>query len=197
MNKLLYLSLLIPLIGLGYLLGESELALRRGASYTVPVTGFDPRDLLKGHYITYRFRWNMDPEKSLAYFREHGNNYSRLNYRQDDCLCLTDTSGIGESYPVKCSEKNKSCKNIVKGVFRFLKSHSHTKNNASFDDLKSSDFEFRLGIEKYYVPEEHATKIEGLLREAEGSIKFRINHQKRAVLEDFFLDRKPWRSFID
>ena len=57
-NKLLFFILLIPVICLFvwncYLWHNKDL----GTEIKVAITGYDPRDLLSGHYITYRIDWN-------------------------------------------------------------------------------------------------------------------------------------------
>ncbi|MBP5404229.1 MAG: GDYXXLXY domain-containing protein [Elusimicrobiaceae bacterium] len=56
-NKLLALSFAIPFLCL--LAWTLHLTWQRshGLEITVPVTGYDPRDLLSGHYIQYEIDW--------------------------------------------------------------------------------------------------------------------------------------------
>lgn len=57
-NKLLLFILLIPVICLFvwncFLWYDKD----SGTEITVRITGYDPRDLLSGHYISYRIDWN-------------------------------------------------------------------------------------------------------------------------------------------
>lgn len=57
-NKFLLFILLIPVICLFvwncYLWYNKD----SGAEITVAITGYDPRDLLSGHYIRYQINWN-------------------------------------------------------------------------------------------------------------------------------------------
>ena len=53
----LAIALLLPLIVLASQIASEE-ALRRNAQIiTVPITGFDPRSLVYGQYIEFRFAW--------------------------------------------------------------------------------------------------------------------------------------------
>jgi|TARA_R100000501_G_scaffold14680_2_gene26621 hypothetical protein len=60
MNRsLLIAALLLPLAGLAASVGIRESELSRAEQYVMPVTGFDPRDVLRGHYIRYRYDWQV------------------------------------------------------------------------------------------------------------------------------------------
>lgn len=49
--------LALPLIGLAGLWGWSDHQSRQGTDWDVPVAGYDPRDLLRGHYVQFRYDW--------------------------------------------------------------------------------------------------------------------------------------------
>lgn len=59
MNRLhsALLALLLPLAGLAALWGWTHYRAGQGTEWQVPVQGYDPRDLLRGHYITFRYDW--------------------------------------------------------------------------------------------------------------------------------------------
>ncbi len=47
----------LPLAGLAMLWGWSDWRSRQGTVWEVRVEGYDPRDLLRGHFVMYRYRW--------------------------------------------------------------------------------------------------------------------------------------------
>lgn len=49
--------LIIPLAGLALLWAQSEDLSQQGTDWEVPVMGYDPRDLLRGHYVEFRYDW--------------------------------------------------------------------------------------------------------------------------------------------
>ncbi len=52
MNRLARLAVLaLPFAGLGALWSQSDYDSRQGAFWDVAVRGYDPRDLLRGHYV--------------------------------------------------------------------------------------------------------------------------------------------------
>lgn len=54
---LLPLALLLPLVGLGLIWLLTEQESREGTEWDVPIAGYDPRDLLRGHYVQFRYDW--------------------------------------------------------------------------------------------------------------------------------------------
>lgn len=63
MNRLMaaaVLALALPIVALAALIGEQELRFINAQQLNVPVRGYDPRDLLRGHYITGQFDWDWD-----------------------------------------------------------------------------------------------------------------------------------------
>jgi hypothetical protein len=53
-------ALALPVVALAAMIGQQELRLRNAELINVPVRGFDPRDLLRGHYITGQFDWDWE-----------------------------------------------------------------------------------------------------------------------------------------
>ena len=64
MNRLLTTAvaafLALPVLALAALVGEQELRFSAAQQVNVPVRGYDPRDLLRGHYMTGVFDWDWD-----------------------------------------------------------------------------------------------------------------------------------------
>ena len=53
-------ALLIPLLALLTLAGYHHYLLRSGVEVILPISGYDPRDLLAGHYLTYRIDYGIE-----------------------------------------------------------------------------------------------------------------------------------------
>lgn len=53
-------TLAVPVVALAALIGEQEMRFVDAETVNVPVRGVDPRDLLRGHYITGRFDWDWE-----------------------------------------------------------------------------------------------------------------------------------------
>lgn len=51
------LVLLIPFLAMAYMTATNEMNYSRNTEYRLPITGYDPRNLLTGHYIVFRYAW--------------------------------------------------------------------------------------------------------------------------------------------
>lgn len=53
----LALALALPLVGLAASWAATHRAAQQGTEWDVPIAGYDPRDLLRGHYVIYTYDW--------------------------------------------------------------------------------------------------------------------------------------------
>jgi hypothetical protein len=47
----------VPVLGLAALWAQSHHAFHQGTEWEVPIAGYDPRDLLRGHYVEFNYDW--------------------------------------------------------------------------------------------------------------------------------------------
>ena len=86
--------LVVPLAGLCALWATSEHASRQGTDWDVPIEGYDPRDLLRGHYVEFRYDW---PIRAPQLSEESRGAFDRP---QINHLCLIgDPPVIAEAIP--------------------------------------------------------------------------------------------------
>lgn len=70
-SALRVLSLTLPLLGLAATWGFTHVRAQQGIEWDVPIAGYDPRDLLRGHYVVYTYDWPLaEDAERLAYARE-------------------------------------------------------------------------------------------------------------------------------
>lgn len=50
-------ALVLPLVGLSGLWLITDRGSRDGTEWDVPIQGYDPRDLLQGHYVQFQYDW--------------------------------------------------------------------------------------------------------------------------------------------
>lgn len=58
------LALVLPIVGLAALWGWSDYKSRQGTDWDVPVQGYDPRDLLRGHYVEFTYDWPSEIDEN-------------------------------------------------------------------------------------------------------------------------------------
>lgn len=57
----------LPLLGLAALWVRSDRIYNTGTEWLVPVAGYDPRDLLRGHYVEFEYDWPGLEEPALGF----------------------------------------------------------------------------------------------------------------------------------
>jgi hypothetical protein len=67
-RRLLLVAVIFPILGLLALIGRAELNLHSGLPWELKISGYDPRDLLSGHYLRYQyqFEWSRVPSCGSA-----------------------------------------------------------------------------------------------------------------------------------
>lgn len=67
-------ALALPLLGLGGMWLSADRLSRQGTEWDVPIQGYDPRDLLQGHYVQFQYDWpnsrGADGERSDLTFED-------------------------------------------------------------------------------------------------------------------------------
>jgi uncharacterized membrane-anchored protein len=86
----LWCALLLPIVAFAGLVVRAELLRASGPVFHIAIAGYDPRNLLQGHYLRYRLQWPADGSCDGA----------------TCCLCL-QTSGAHTK--VECGVVNAVC----------------------------------------------------------------------------------------
>lgn len=79
-------ALWLPLLGIVGMIVRGEVAVR-GTEWVFPIHGYDPRDLLRGHYLTYRIDWGVEED-----------------WGSDSCLCLAREEGEPVASFTECND---------------------------------------------------------------------------------------------
>lgn len=58
---ILAVALLLPIAALAANWAVTHQQAQQGQDWLIPIEGYDPRDLLRGHYVQYRYAWPMAP----------------------------------------------------------------------------------------------------------------------------------------
>lgn len=65
-RAMLAAALLLPLIVLAYSWASTYRLAQQGQDWLIPIQGYDPRDLLRGHYVQYRYDWPVAKPPSVT-----------------------------------------------------------------------------------------------------------------------------------
>jgi hypothetical protein len=143
-------TLVLPVLALAGLVGQQEWLLANGRILSVPLTGFDPRDLLRGHYIRAQLDWDWERAPAVKDYET-----------ADGALCVLAEAPKPRVRFIagwKAGDRiDADCRLIIAG-------HARPPSRFAPTTLDNGD-----GGIQFYIPESRANDLETLMRERPGS----------------------------
>ena len=173
MKKVASLGFSIPLILSVLLMGgwvaSVEWQKQHSSEVFLKIKGFDPRDLLSGHYLRYQ----VDFGSTVICSPQAG---ARSN---DVCVCVEDGATFKQAATrfagQDCSESNRpKCKTFLKGRCEYGT--------------------FRGGFERYYFPEQYAKDL--FVVPAGAVIRAKVNHLGKVIVDELFIADVPLLDYL-
>ena len=165
---LLIAAVVFPIVVLLGLMLSKQVRLSQGSQVILPIEGFDPRDLLSGHYLTYRINYGASPDCS----RVQGGG-------QKLYACLSEEFGPENFYRA-----------------RFIGQDDMADSGCSlFIAGRCENGRFAAGIEKFYIPEQYARPLDRAVRSGKGKIVLKVSGSGAAAIQDLLIDGKSWREY--
>jgi hypothetical protein len=145
--------------------------------WDLPVTGYDPIDVLRGHYVQYRYAWPVDATSAIAA------DTPEETWR----LCL---SGPATEPNIRFFSNLPGFSITCDAVAREIANHDGM-TFAKLDELQRPQ---ASGI--FYVSERHAPLVERLLAEPgrKSVVRVRISNAGRVTPIDIFIDGRSFRE---
>lgn len=144
-------ALALPVLALAGLVGQQEWVLANARILSVPLTGFDPRDLLRGHYIRAQMDWDWEHPPVVEEYQV-----------VDGAVCVleeTPKPRVRFLAGWKAGDQtNSDCRLLIAG-------HARVPSRFAPTTLDNGD-----GGIQFYVPETRAIDLEKLMRERPGSL---------------------------
>jgi uncharacterized membrane-anchored protein len=129
-----------------------------GTEVKFRVQGYDPRDLLAGHYLTYRVDYG-----SRITCGQFSNDLDYINTQH--CLCLTvDNAGVATA----ATGATESCAAIKESCSLWLKGQCQYNDN------------FQAQIERFYIPE--GNRADNITTSENAQITVRISKSGRGMV---------------
>lgn len=153
-------ALLFPIVVLAANTWMYQQQREAGETFKFPIQGFDPRDMLSGHYLFY--------EVDYGVLSENGCPASDITA----VLCLRPEKRV---YPA--DERPSTCEVYMQGEC-------------------DASAVFTAGLDRFYIPQEYAAKLEADIAQKKGEIEVSIDKRGNAALLDLLIDGKPWKQAI-
>jgi uncharacterized membrane-anchored protein len=175
MNKrYLIIALAFPILILAALIFYKQAKVMIGNEIILPITGFDPRDILSGHYLIYRVDYGIYNDDICHNYGNNNDAYICL--KKDNKNPDTYTSTIN-SYTHPTDLDDPKCFAVIKG--------------------KCKDGRFTAGIEKFFIPESYANSLDRAVRNSQGKIVLSVTKSGSAAIKDLLIDGKSWKEYKD
>jgi hypothetical protein len=174
MNRQTILALCSILLAVAVPLGIALKAsndLKSNPIVKISMQGYDPRDLLYGHYLMFQYDWNFAKASLPACT---GKNC---------CLCLDDGATDPEVKIMECAaaKQDVTCKHTIKG-----------------DAWGGQNFSGPAT--RFYVDETKALPLEKFFREEFENIKFHMGlsifPSGKAQIENLYIDGQPYLDYM-
>lgn len=168
MSRWTAIAVVVPVLGLAVLIGRAEYKSRHGATWTIPIEGYDPRDLLHGQYLQYQYRFHWRGQDSCGEV-----DAGERKLTAGCCLCLVrDDDGFDPFvHQVLCGDESVSCDSRVQSVSM-------------------------MPPRRYFIPEDRGGDLENALRNHDAALELTVSPDLEPAVGELMLDRKPWRDVI-
>ena len=151
-------ALALPVVALAAMIGQQEWLLSRVTVVNVAVRGVDPRDLLRGHYLTARLEWNWErlPEPEADGRMPAG----ALCVIAIDARAQARVRFLADSTPDQATGQGTAgdCLLVIPGGMW------------GRDAFVPGTIETASGSIKLFVPETRASELERLIRDRPGAL---------------------------
>ncbi|MBM9578773.1 GDYXXLXY domain-containing protein [Leptospira sp. 201903070] len=168
LKYLLLFSFGIPVLFFASEILYLEFAKKSGKELILPIAGYDPRDLLAGHYL----RYNISFQTEALCLRNDSERISNHKASENShCVCYSHSGKILEGeglFVEKCEpdtlKSRELCRVYLRGICQYGR--------------------FKIGNERYYVNEQKALDYEARLRkEKDVHIRLKVNEEGRAITD--------------
>lgn len=137
----------------------------------IKIVGYDPRDLLYGHYLMFRYTWNWADGAADEYACDNG----------DCCLCLGAEQDNPDVRIMTCEAAEKQCTHRISGHY-----------------YGGNEFRMVLDNDRYLVSETRARELEAILRDEPDRMRMEITlpPSGKSRIKMLYVDGMPVEDYL-
>lgn len=166
-SKKLVAALLLPIATLMLLAVYKGIKVSIGKTVVIPISGYDPRDVLAGHYLTYQVDYNCPG------------------------LCSDEGSPNAEYICVRQLQGNQVESQVVSSPDEAIEEGCDAVIRGSCGKWGR----FEAGIERFYIPEKKSELLDSIARERKGKIVVRVDGRGNATIRDLLINDRSWKEY--
>lgn len=182
-RKALWAAAAVPVLGIAALIARGEVRQRLGVEWLIGIQGYDPRDLLSGHFLRYQYSFDWSGADSCGAVDDGSPYWDRTpgpvpprGVEAGCCVCLTRRGqGLVEPHArlVSCADvEREGCDGSLAAA--------HVS-----------------GPQKYFVPEDWAPALEKAMRERKPALLVSVRPGEPPAVKELYLDGRPWREAMN
>ena len=164
-KNLAYIGIIVPLVLMAAWTSQFALVANRGLSVSLAVGGYDPRDLLSGHFLQYQVDYGpvLKCDSSIT---------------DEICVCLAPDSNAATPDGTEKAFWAGSCNEIPNdgSCRKWLRGHCHWSG-------------LEVGIERYYFPENFTHELARV--PPKSTIDVALDGHGGGVVTGMYVDREP------
>lgn len=163
-------TLALPVLALAAAWANTHFMAQQGTDWDVPVSGYDPRDPLRGHYIRYQYDWPLPKTAAKADDEDMG-----FQPFLSGPVCIVGKSpAIASARLITGGEDETGCTSIVRP-----------------NSWRESDGEDGAHTDRLYVPQAKAPTMEAKLRDERQQAFVRIRVRPDGVATPLSMSFMP------
>ncbi|UOG35590.1 GDYXXLXY domain-containing protein [Leptospira noguchii] len=169
LKLILPVALLLPVLFFVSEIITLEFTKTRGKELILPIAGYDPRDLLSGHYLQYNIGFQTEDVSGVCK-RQKNEILNQSNTDGKNCICYPHLGRIYENeglFVEDCNEETLKDKGLCKVYLRGTCKYGR----------------FKIDNERFYVNEQKALEYEKRLRKEKVHIRLKVNQEGNAITD--------------
>jgi len=186
---------LFPLLGVSLLVARGEWQQRSGAQFRLRIAAYDPRDAVRGQYLSYRYE--LDWEGTSRCGVPNAGQAPELD--PNCCVCLNHRATL-RRVPVDLADgaRQVACDDVQGSRSQGSRSHSSGADSSGAENCEAWLPSAALqGPQRYWVPEARAAELSSALLARKATVDVRVNAHGHLTVGDLYLDGRAWRMAVE
>lgn len=168
--------LALPFLAMGFMVATNQAGLSADDEYRLEIEGYDPRDLLRGHFLIFRYKWPDNADDIADGTFEHENQV---------CACLSGNPQKPDVHFEKCAPASSSSPTCNKPILMA-------------DWVSRWTLQPDESLRQFYIPEQHARMLEDMLRSNRHKFEVGLVPQGegKGRVKELYIDGIPLDQFL-
>jgi hypothetical protein len=182
-TALVFSVLILSSLCLTLLAGYTAFSKRSAPSFILPIRGYDPRDLIHGHYLQFRINWPWADKNAFACDTQNPENCRVCLQAQNDTMPYQTNIRL-----VKV-EDTSSCTAYLDGISYIYQDQKSNPDNHILS--------LREAPSRFFVDERHGPELDAIFRDDPTIFSILVKiHNDQITLEQLLIEGIDYRDYL-